>query len=75
MKQRLNIAQAVFEKQNVILWDEPTHAIDDDGIQMVYKLIQKEKECGALIIIATHHEEDLKTMSDIILKMNKGRLV
>jgi len=42
---------------------------------MVYKLIQKEKECGALIIIATHHEEDLKTMSDIILKMNKGRLV
>lgn len=42
---------------------------------MIYKLIQEEKERGALIIIATHHEEDLKTMSDIILKMNKGRLV
>ena len=67
MKQCLNIAQAVFEKQNVILWDEPTHAIDDG--------IQKEKERGALIIIATHHEDDLRAMSDIILKMNKGRLV
>ena len=75
MKQRLNIAQAVFEKQNVILLDEPTNAIDDDGIQMIYKLIQKEKERGALIIIATHHEDDLRAMSDIILKMNKGRLV
>ncbi len=72
MKQRLNIAQAVFEKQNVILLDEPTNAIDDDGIQMIYKLIQKEKERGALIIIATHHEDDLRAMSDIILKMNKG---
>ena len=39
---------------------------------MIYKLIQKEKERGALIIIATHHEDDLRAMSDIILKMNKG---
>ncbi len=42
---------------------------------MIDKLIQKEKERGALIIIATHHEDDLRAMSDIILKMNKGRLV
>lgn len=75
MKQRLNIAQAVFEKQNVILLDEPTNAIDDEGIQDVYKLIREEKERGAIIIIATHHLDDLKQMCDITIKMHKGKLM
>ncbi len=74
MKQRLNIAQAVFEKQNVILLDEPTNAIDDEGIQDVYKLIREEKERGAIIIIATHHLDDLRRMCDVTMKMHKGKL-
>lgn len=75
MKQRLNIAQAVFEKQTVILLDEPTNAIDDEGIQDVYKLIREEKERGAIIIIATHHLDDLKQMCDITIKIHKGKLM
>ena len=34
MKQRLNVAQAIFEKQNIILLDEPTNALDNDGVQL-----------------------------------------
>ena len=33
MKQRLNIAQAIFEKQKVILLDEPTNALDKEGVE------------------------------------------
>ena len=44
MKQRLNIAQAVFEKQKIILLDEPTNALDNDGVQLIYKLLKEEKE-------------------------------
>ena len=74
MKQRLNIAQAIFEKQTIILLDEPTNALDEGGVQQIYQLIREEKERGALIIVATHHEEDLKEMSDTILKVSEGRL-
>lgn len=74
MKQRLNIAQAIFEKQTIILLDEPTNALDESGVQLIYQLIREEKERGALIIVATHHEEDLKEMCDTILKVSEGRL-
>ena len=40
MKQRLNIAQAIFENQKIILLDEPTNAIDEDGIQLIYKKLK-----------------------------------
>lgn len=56
MKQRLNIAQAVFEKQKIILLDEPTNALDNDGVQLIYKLLKEEKERGALVVITTHHK-------------------
>lgn len=74
MKQRLNIAQAVFEKQKIILLDEPTNALDNDGVQLIYKLLKEEKERGALVVITTHHKEDLEEVCDIVLKMTEGEL-
>lgn len=68
MKQRLNIAQAVFEKQKIILLDEPTNALDNDGVQLIYKLLKEEKERGALVVITTHHKEDLKEICDVVWK-------
>ena len=74
MKQRLNIAQAVFEKQKIILLDEPTNALDNDGVQLIYKLLKVEKERGALVVITTHHKEDLEEVCDVVLKMTEGEL-
>lgn len=72
MKQRLNIAQAIFENQKIILLDEPTNALDEDAVQLIYKIIREEKSRGATIIVATHHKEDLKEVCDVILKIAGG---
>lgn len=74
MKQRLNIAQAIFEKQNIILLDEPTNALDEGGVQLIYNLIREERDRGALVIVATHHEEDLHEMCDVILTVSEGKV-
>ncbi len=74
MKQRLNIAQAVFEKPKIILLDEPTNALDNDGVKLIYKLLDEERKRGALVIIATHHKEDLEEICDVVLKMSEGGL-
>ena len=75
MKQRLNIAQAIFENQKIILLDEPTNALDEDAVQLIYKIIREEKSRGATIIVATHHKEDLKEVCDVILQIAEGKIV
>ena len=75
MKQRLNIAQAIFENQKIILLDEPKNALDEEAVQLIYKIIREEKSRGATIIVATHHKEDLKEVCDVILKIAEGKIV
>lgn len=75
MKQRLNIAQTVFEKPDIILLDEPTNALDEDGVKKIYDLLSEEKERGAIIIIASHNKDDLNALCDVKLKIDTGRLI
>lgn len=75
MKQRLNIAQAIFEHQKIILLDEPTNALDEEGQRLVYKVLLEEKQKGALIIIATHHKIDLESICDEVIKVSSGKVI
>lgn len=75
MKQRLNIAQAVFERQEIILLDEPTNALDEAGVNLIYLIVKEEKERGATVIVSTHHKEDLRELCDTILKISEGKIV
>lgn len=44
MKQRLVIAQAIMEKPDVIMLDEPTNGLDEAGIKEIRQLIEQEKK-------------------------------
>lgn len=75
MKQRLSIAQAIFEKPDILLLDEPTNAIDEKGVTLVRDLLLEEKKRGALIVIASHNKEDLSVLSDETLSMENGEIL
>jgi ABC-2 type transport system ATP-binding protein len=74
MKQRLGIAQAVMEKPQLILLDEPTNAIDEDGVEKIHTVIQEEQKRGATILIASHISSDLRLLCSRFFKMNDGEL-
>lgn len=75
MKQRLGIAAAVLERPDLILLDEPTNALDEDGAAMVQRVIQEERERGALIILSCHDPRVLSSLADEIYHIQEGRLV
>ena len=75
MKQRLGIAAAVMEGNDILLIDEPTNALDTEGIVMVKDLLRREKERGALVIIACHEPAIIKELSDEIHTIENGRFV
>lgn len=74
MKQRLGIAAAIMEKPDLLLIDEPTNALDDRGIDQICSLIRRERDRGALIIMACHDAAILEWMSDEIFTVYEGRV-
>ena len=73
MKQRLGIAAAVMEDNDILLIDEPTNALDVDGVEMVKQVLNQEKAKGALVLIACHEMNVLRELSDEIYTIEKGR--
>ena len=74
MKQRLGIASCLMEKPDLILLDEPTNALDEKGVDEICKIIQREKERGALIVIASHDADILEGLADDVYLVNEGKV-
>lgn len=74
MKQRLAIAQAIMERPDVLMLDEPTNALDSEAVEQVRDIIAQEKERGALVLLASHNYEDIRLLSDEIYRMENGKL-
>lgn len=75
MKQRLSIAQAIMEKPDIIMLDEPTNALDDEGVEEIRQLVLEEKKRGALILVASHNKEDIQIWADVLFRIENGRIV
>lgn len=75
MKQRLGIAAAIMEKPEIVILDEPTNSLDEDGVDLVKHIVRNEKERGALVVVSCHDEGILKGMSDEVFLLEQGRLI
>lgn len=74
MKQRLKIAQAIMEKPEVLILDEPTNSLDPEGIELLYKLLVEERERGTLVLVASHQLAEISDMADRVYRMDAGKL-
>ena len=74
MRQKLAIAQAIFEKPELLLLDEPTNALDENSVINIRELFLKLREKGTTIIIASHNKEDLSVLAEETLYINQGKL-
>lgn len=74
MKQKLAIAQAIFESPDLLLLDEPTNALDEKSIEDIRKVLIDKKNEGKTIIIASHNKEYLQILSDVTLHVESGAI-
>lgn len=75
MRQRLSIAQAVMERPQLLILDEPTNALDVDGVGMVIELLLDERGRSATILVASHNEPAIESLCDKQFRMACGRVV
>lgn len=74
MRQRLSIAQAVMERPELLILDEPTNALDVDGIDMVAMLIFEERARGCTVLVSCHNEPQVEALFDSTYRLYEGRL-
>jgi len=75
MKQRLGIAAAIMEQPEILLFDEPTNALDADGIGVFKQIAFEEKKRGAIVVMSCHDKQILRELSDEIYYIESGRVV
>ena len=69
------IAQAIMEQPDFLFLDEPTNAIDRDGVKMVYDIVRSEAQRGAVVMLATHLEQYVSALANRWFIMEKGVIV
>ncbi|HVO73104.1 MAG TPA: ABC transporter ATP-binding protein [Ignavibacteriaceae bacterium] len=69
MKQRLKFIFALMHSPDLIVLDEPTSNLDEEGKESVYKIIGEEAE-NKIIVIASNEERDLSLCGNIIMLEN-----
>jgi ABC-type multidrug transport system ATPase subunit len=65
MKQRLKLAQAFFSKTPLLLLDEPTTNLDEDGCALYHYLI-KNLTKGRLVIISSNDKQEYDFCGEVI---------
>lgn len=74
MRQRLGIAAAILGKPEIILLDEPTNAIDADGLKGIRKVIRNLISPDRVIIVACHEKQEMDMLADVIIEMEDGKI-
>lgn len=63
-RQRLALLRALTDEPRVILFDEPTAALDPTAAALVEELIRYQTLAGRIVILSSHDEKLRKNLSD-----------
>ncbi len=75
MVQRLGLAVASLADTDVLLLDEPTAALDPDGLCAFYGLIEARRKAGGSVFFSSHQLGDVERLADLMAVIVHGRLV
>ncbi|KYD25931.1 hypothetical protein B4113_1451 [Geobacillus sp. B4113_201601] len=74
MKQKLAIAQAIMEDQQVLILDEPFNALDAERVDRIQNLLFSFKNKGRTILLTSHNQEDINFLCGHVFRINKYKL-
>jgi Cu-processing system ATP-binding protein len=75
MVQRLGLAVAMLPEAPAILLDEPTAALDPDGLDAFYRLVDEHQQKGRTVLFTSHQLGDVERLADRVVVLVAGRLV
>jgi ribose transport system ATP-binding protein len=74
-QQVVEIAKALADKARVIIMDEPTSAITEREIEVLFEIISHLKRQGVAIAYITHKLDELTRIGDDAVVMRDGKMI
>ena len=74
-QQVVEIAKALSLNARVIIMDEPTSAITEQEVAVLFQLIHQLKQGGVAIIYITHKLDELSAIADDLTVLRDGRFI
>lgn len=74
MKQRLTLARALLHNPQIVLLDEPTTGLDQQGNRFVVDLLDQLRSRGRLLVLVTHDFPLVDRLADRIVILRRGKV-
>ena len=74
MMQRLGLAVAMLPDAPILLLDEPTAALDPDGLCAFYGVVERHRRDGRTVFFTSHQLGDVERLADRFAVLVEGRL-
>ena len=74
-QQQVEIAKAISTNASIIIMDEPTSAISDHEVAILFKQIESLKKKGVAIIYITHKMDEIFKIGDDITIIRDGKWI
>lgn len=75
LKKRVGIALAFLHQPQLLILDEPCAGLDPYQRQFIWDIIKSYRHPSRLILISSHHPEELTTFCDEIYLLSQGQLL
>jgi ABC-2 type transport system ATP-binding protein len=75
MKQKLGLAQAIMEEQEILVLDEPFNSLDFQTYNDMKEIIQMLQAEGKTILLTSHNYEDIEQLCEIIYIIDDKKAV
>lgn len=74
-RRRVELSSLLLGNARLMLLDEPTNGLDEQGKIIFWEQLQQKKKQGCTILISSHNMREMETLCDRILLLDGGRLI